>query len=122
MPRLLVTLVFIASIAGNSLAGANPHFNSDSDCSGSCCRTARMKAIESVAASLCCLVDCNQPGENNSSSIKGVASRRGKESSTLSIVQPESGRSNIRTRFTNLPIIQRVRSTARYLETCSLLI
>src|SRR5215813_14579799 len=120
MLRLLLNICFIASVAGNSLAGVNPHFDGDSGCSSSCCRAARTKATESVAASLCCLVDCNQPGESNSSSIKGIVSTRGKNPSALSIVRPESSCSSVCVRFTNSPVTHLVCSTDRYLQTCSL--
>src|SRR5215831_16634547 len=122
MLRLLLNICFIASVAGNSLAGVNPHFDGDSGCSSSCCRAARTKATESVAASLCCLVDCNQPGESNSSSIKGVSSTRGKDSSALPIFRPEAMRSSRYLRFLSSPTTHLAGSSDRYLEVCSLLI
>jgi hypothetical protein len=121
MLRALLIICFIASVAGNSLAGVNPHFDGDSDCSGSCCRAARMKATESVAASLCCLVDCNQPAENNSSLTKGVASTRSKDPSALAIFRLPATLSRVYVRFPNSPTT-RLGSSNRYLETCSLLI
>ena len=68
MIRFLLILFFVASVGGNSLGAINPHPPSDGGCSVACCVAARQKGPNSVAASLCCIVDCNQPGRTNSSS------------------------------------------------------
>lgn len=62
MMRRFIILVFILTVASNSLAAVSPHMEGDGGCEAECCRTARQNRAASPSARLCCLIDCNQPG------------------------------------------------------------
>jgi hypothetical protein len=123
MPKLLLILSFIVSVGVNSLAGVNPHLESDVGCSASCCRAAHNKGQESIASSLCCLFDCKQSGESHSPSTSQIAPAQKKHlaiahfvvSSTVTVSAKDARFSNSLTRNT-------FGSSDRYLEIGSLLI
>src|SRR4030095_9997562 len=122
MFRLLLILVFIASVGVNSVAGVNPHLESDGGCSASCCRAGRQKAQVAVASSLCCLFDCKQSGESHSSSPSQIAAAQKKDSFAVRFVfQPEVIPAT-QQRFPNSPTRNLAGSSDIYLETGSLLI
>jgi len=59
--RKLFILVFVLSVANNSLAAALPYI--DGDCEASCCRSARHNEPLAKLSKMCCLTQCNEPAE-----------------------------------------------------------
>ena len=62
MIRRLLILVFVMSVAGNSLAAVAPVVEGDGGCGG-CCSVAHHNEPRLSPSKLCCLTECNQPGE-----------------------------------------------------------
>ena len=123
MSRSLLIVGFIASVAVNSLAGVNPHLAGDGGCSMSCCRAAHKEGQQSAVSRFCCLFDCKQSGETNSSSASQLAAVQKKDScAAYFIFQPELVLPTGHARFPNSPTTHIVGSSDRYLETGSLLI
>ena len=124
MAKLLLILSFIASVGVNSLAAVNPHLEGDGGCSATCCRAAHKKGHESVASSFCCLFDCKQSGESQSSSTSQIAAAQKKDSSIAYFVfKPEELVLSVAcARFPSSPTRNLAGSSDRYLENRSLLI
>lgn len=123
MSRLLLIVGFIASVGVNSLAGVNPHLEGDGGCSASCCRAAHKKGQESVASRFCCLFDCKQSGESQSSSPSQISGAQIRDlSAAYFVFKPEAGFSTGHAKFPNSPTRNIAGSSDRYLEHGSLLI
>lgn len=67
MIRKLLIMVFVLSVAGDSLAAVTPHMDGEG-CAAECCRAARQNTGDANMSKLRCIVDCNQPGGTNSPS------------------------------------------------------
>ena len=61
--RKLFILIFVLSVANNSLAAALPYIEGDGECKTSCCRSARHNEPRAILSKVCCLTQCNQPAE-----------------------------------------------------------
>jgi hypothetical protein len=61
--RKLFILIFVLSVANNSLAAALPYIEGDGDCKTSCCRSARHNEPRAKLSKMCCLTQCNEPAE-----------------------------------------------------------
>ena len=67
MIRKVLISAFVLSVAANSLAGALPYITGDANCEANCCRAHRVgesRARVSKRAALRCLMQCEQPAEN----------------------------------------------------------
>jgi hypothetical protein len=61
--RKLFILIFVLSVANNSLAAAFPYIEGDGKCKTNCCRSARHNEPRATLSKICCLTQCNQPAE-----------------------------------------------------------
>jgi hypothetical protein len=125
MTRLLLIIFFVGSVGCNSLAAVFPHTSGDGGCSVACCDAARRKGPNSKASSLCCLVDCNQPGHTNSSSsgTQVSAALQKKQPPARHIFwRLETSPTVRRLSFPDSPTRNVAGSSDRYLETGTLLI
>ena len=123
MAKVLLILSFIASVGVNSLAGVNPHLDGDGGCAASCCRAAHKEGRESVVSRFCCLFDCKQSGESQSSSTIQIAAAQKKDSFAAYVVfNLEAVLSTAHSTFPNSPTRKIAGSSDRYLETGALLI
>ena len=61
--RKLFILIFVLSVANNSLAAALPYIEGDGECKTSCCRSTRHNEPRAKLSKMCCLTQCNQPAE-----------------------------------------------------------
>lgn len=122
MIRRLLILAFTLSVAGNSLAGVAPVVEGDGGCGG-CCSAARRNEPRVSPSKLCCLTECNQPGETQQSATPRVlrTERDNKSSSPVAVglaaahsIQPSG--------FLHSAARSVVQSTHIYLRTGTLLI
>jgi hypothetical protein len=123
--RLLLILCFMGSVSFNSLAGVFPHTPGDGGCSAGCCEAARRKGPNSKASSLCCMVDCAQPGHTNSSpsatqDYRAIQKKQSAARQTLWKLDTDPAVRHFR--FPNSPTRNISGSSDRYLETGTFLI
>jgi len=122
MIRRLLILAFTLSVAGNSLAAVSPVAEGDGGCGG-CCSAARRNDPSVSPSKLCCLTECNQPGETQQSAPASLlrTERDNKSASPVAVLLaaahsvPPSG-------FLHSPARSIVQSTPIYLRTGTLLI
>ena len=63
MTRKLLIVVFVLSVACNSLAGALPYIAGDAECEGNCCRVVRRSESRANQSRMRCLMQCERPAD-----------------------------------------------------------
>jgi hypothetical protein len=124
MMRRVVILIFIITVAANSVAGVSPHLDGDAGCSMACCQSAHQNDEHSSFSKLCCATDCKQPGGTQTTSASSLLSQIRHKASDVahSFVSLETGSYASTKKFPKSPTTKMAGSSDRYLETSKLLI
>src|SRR5215475_16044507 len=68
MFKRLVTILFIITMAGNSLTVIPPHRDGEGGCGAECCKAARQKGPTATISAICCIAECQGAAETTTSS------------------------------------------------------
>ena len=121
--RLLIALIFIATVTANSLAGVS-HQYGQGGCPMKCCRSVGQVEPVSSLSRVCCATHCQEPAGTQGSSATTILSESRHKTprivpSLLSLIHDSSTSTK---KFPESPAANLAESSSRYLETCALLI
>lgn len=125
MTKRLLTIFILLAMAANVFAVIPVHTEAASGCSEGCCAAAMQHDAtpESVAAALCCALNCQQEAEQNSPTILLVTPQKPELKACTALRQITAVCQRLRQiRFPSSPTRHLAGSSARYLENSSFLI
>jgi hypothetical protein len=124
MFKRLVTILFIITIAGNSLAVIPPHRDGEGGCSAECCIAARRDGPAATISAICCITECQGPAETTTSTFTSTVLKQQQLSAPVDFT-PALSPQNFYFQYARFPISPTRflhGSSSRYLDTGSLLI
>lgn len=128
MVKRLITILFLITVAGNSMAGIPVYLAGEGECGAECCEAARRTASqdESIAAiaGVCCIVECPQPAETVASvgALTDLKPKSSNEPASFPFAISDQNSYFQHARFPISPTRFLHGSSSRYLDFCSLLI
>lgn len=69
MFKRLITIFFIITVVGNSLAVIHPHRDGEGGCGAECCDAARQKGPKTTISTICCITECQGSAETTTSTV-----------------------------------------------------
>lgn len=124
MFKRLVTILFITTMIGNSLAVIPPHRDGEGGCGAECCETARQGGTVAIISAICCITECRESAEITTTAITFTVLKQQRLSEPADCT-PGLSAQNFYLLYARFPISPTRflhGSSSRYLDTGSLLI
>jgi hypothetical protein len=124
MVKRLITILFLVSVIGNSLAALPPHRDGEGGCGSECCEAARHDGPVATISGICCITECPQSAETTKSATAIVDLRPQQPDGLAGCFLSTSDQNPYLqyARFPASPTRFLHGSSSRYLDTGSLLI
>jgi|SRR5262245_38797076 len=124
MFKRLVTILFIITMAGNSLTVIPPHRDGEGGCGAECCEAARQEGPTTTISAICCITECQGAAETTTSSVTPTVIKQ-QQLSAPSNCAPALSPQTFYLQYARFPISPTRflhGSSSRYLDNGSLLI
>jgi hypothetical protein len=124
MFKRLVTILFIITVVGNSLAVIPPHRDGEGGCGAECCTAARQEGPAATMSAICCITECQGSAETTTLSATFTVLKQQQLSAPIDST-PALSPQNFYLQYARFPISPTRflhGSSSRYLDTGSLLI
>ena len=124
MFKRLVTILFLITVVGNSMAVIPPHRDGEGGCGAECCAAARQEGPTAIVSAICCITECQGAAETTTPTVTYTVLKQ-QQLSTAVHCTPALSNQNFYLQYARFPISPTRflhGSSSRYLDTGSLLI